>query len=129
MSGRIGFVDYRLDNFHADVYLKLLRTDLADTGFTVAGCTAQEAEPSRAWARDNDKPRDLEDLAEDKDFKAAIAQAVSRANDNVTVIEKVRKHVVAPHAFTVENGQMTPTLKVRRHAVLREFREQLEALY
>ena len=54
MSGRIGFVDYRLDNFHADVYLKLLRTDLADTGFTVAGCTAQEAEPSRAWARDND---------------------------------------------------------------------------
>jgi hypothetical protein len=56
MAGRIGFVDHRLDNFHADVYLKLLRNDLAEAGFTVAGCTAQQLEPSRQWANDNDVP-------------------------------------------------------------------------
>lgn len=56
MSGRIGFVDHRLDNYHADVYLKLLRTDLADLGFTVAGATALETEPSQAWARHHDVP-------------------------------------------------------------------------
>ncbi len=56
MSRRIGFVDQRLDNYHADVYLKLLRTDLADLGFTVAGATALETEPSQAWARHNDVP-------------------------------------------------------------------------
>jgi len=50
MAGRIGFVDDSLDNFHADVYLKLLRGELADLGFTVSGCTALQHEPSRAWA-------------------------------------------------------------------------------
>lgn len=56
MGGRIGFVDKRLDadNFHANVYLRLVRNDLADHGFSVAGCTALEAEPSRLWARAND---------------------------------------------------------------------------
>lgn len=56
VNGRIGFVDKRLDadNFHANVYLRLLRNDLADLGFSIGGCTALEAEPSRLWAGDND---------------------------------------------------------------------------
>lgn len=84
---------------------------------------------ARRWGKENGKPTDLEHLAEDSDFKAALSEAVARANESMSIIEKVRKHIVAPHAFTVENGQMTPTLKVRRHAVLREFREDLEHLY
>lgn len=54
--GRIGFVDYQLNNFHADTYLKLLRGDLADLGFVVTGCTALDVEPSQKWARANDVP-------------------------------------------------------------------------
>ena len=49
MSQRIGFVDFDLDNFHADVYLKLLRSDLQSRGFTVAGATAIQADSSQAW--------------------------------------------------------------------------------
>lgn len=84
---------------------------------------------SRKWAKTNGKSSDLEELAEDENFRSAISAAVSRANESMSVIEKVRKHIVAHHTFNVENGQMTPTLKVRRHAVLREFRENLEKLY
>lgn len=84
----------------------------------------------KRWVKENGKSSsDLEDLADDADFKSAVGEAIKRSNADMSVIEKVRKHIVAPHAFTVENGQMTPTLKVRRHAVLREFREDLEALY
>ncbi len=83
----------------------------------------------KRWAKENNKPAELDALAEDQEFLAEISSAVSHANENVSIIEKVRKHIVSPHPFTVENGQMTPTLKVRRHAVLREFRETLEALY
>ena len=53
MSHRIGFVDFDLENFHADVYLKLIREDLADRGFEVAGATGLKAEQSRAWAEKN----------------------------------------------------------------------------
>jgi len=83
----------------------------------------------RKWAKENGHPNELDQLAENVEFKAALSEAVSRASEAMSIIEKVRKHIVAPHAFTVENGQMTPTLKVRRHAVLREFREDLDKLY
>ena len=49
MSQRIGFFDFDLDNFHADVYLKLLRGDLQSRGFTVAGATTIQANSSQAW--------------------------------------------------------------------------------
>lgn len=83
----------------------------------------------KKWAKSNGKENSLENLANDKQLTSAISDAVSRSNKAGPVIEKVRKFVVSPHPFTVENGQMTPTLKVRRHAVLREFKEDLEALY
>ena len=51
---RIGFVDYDLNNFHADIYLKLLRGELAAAGFTVTGCTALKTESGRTWAAKND---------------------------------------------------------------------------
>ena len=57
------------------------------------------------------------------------AKQLEQANEGLGLTEKVRKFVLAPQAFTVENGQMTPTLKVRRHAVIREYRDALDALY
>ena len=53
---RIGFVDYRLENFHANVYLKIVRQDLAERGFTVAGCSALDQEEGRRWADKNGVP-------------------------------------------------------------------------
>ena len=51
----------------------------------------------KRWAKENSKPIDLEELANDEDFLVEISAAVSRANENVSIIEKVRKHIVSPH--------------------------------
>ncbi len=56
MAKRIGFVDYKLDNFHANVFLKAYRTQLKHRGVTVAGCMALEEDGGRAWATKNDVP-------------------------------------------------------------------------
>lgn len=53
---RIGFVDFRLENFHANVYLKAVREDLAPHGFSVAGCLALDEADGRAWAARNQVP-------------------------------------------------------------------------
>ena len=53
---RIGFVDYNLENFHSNVYLKLLRNELKHWGFVVAGCTGMRPRAGRTWARSNDVP-------------------------------------------------------------------------
>ncbi len=50
---RIGFVDFKLDNFHANIYLKHARGALAERGFEVTGCYALDADGGRAWAAKN----------------------------------------------------------------------------
>ncbi len=81
------------------------------------------------WAKENGAPSELSQLAEDKGFQRAIGQAVERANSNLSVIEKVKHFVIADQPFTVENGMMTPTLKTRRHAILRRWGASLDQMY
>ena len=68
-------------------------------------------------------------MAADKDLHTALAPALGRINKKLNNIEKVRRFVVADDAFTIENEQMTPTMKVRRHVVRAIYGERLEALY
>jgi predicted dehydrogenase len=68
MDKRIGFVDYQLENYHANVYLKAYRTQLKDRGATVAGCYALDEENGRAWAKKNDVPY----FAEPSQLNAAV---------------------------------------------------------
>ena len=51
---------------------------------------------------------------------SAVAGAVSRVNQRLAVTERIRKHAIVV-AFTVENGLLTPTQKIRRRAVLERF--------
>ena len=72
---RIGFVDYKLSNFHANVYLKNLREDLRDRGFVVAGCWGLDEEDGTAWAKENEVPyfESVAAMDEQVDFYAVLA--------------------------------------------------------
>jgi long-chain acyl-CoA synthetase len=83
----------------------------------------------RSFARENKCPARLADLAENASFKVAIGAAVTRANQRLSAVERVRKFHVMAEPFSVENGLMTPTLKLRRHLIVSAFRDLLESLY
>ena len=72
-------------------------------------------------------------VAEHKDDLAALARVLSKAVDRVNaelnVIERVRHFIVADAAFTVENEQLTPSLKIRRHVIGKVYGERLDALF
>ena len=53
---RIGLVDYKLENFHANVYLKAFRNELKSRGWSVGGAYAMEEAEGKAWAKKNDVP-------------------------------------------------------------------------
>jgi long-chain acyl-CoA synthetase len=59
----------------------------------------------------------------------AIGKAVDRVNADLSVIEKIRRFVLADEAFSVENEQLTPSLKIRRHVIGKVYGERLDALF
>ena len=81
------------------------------------------------FARANKAAPDLARLAEDADFKAEISRVVERVNKSLSNLERVRRFLIAPEPFTVENEMMTPTLKIRRHRITAAYGEALRALY
>ena len=62
-------------------------------------------------------------------FRAALSAAVERVNKDLSPAERVRRFVLADEAFTIENQQLTPSLKIRRHVIREVYGERLDALY
>ena len=63
------------------------------------------------------------------DLTHAIGAAVARASAGLSPIEKVKRFALAAEPFTIDNGELTPTLKIRRHAITARYNELLDGLY
>lgn len=83
----------------------------------------------REWAKENSKPSSLDALSNDDDLMQALKPSVNVVNANLSNIEKVRRFIIAKEAFTIDNEQMTPTMKVRRHKIKEVYGQLLERLY
>jgi long-chain acyl-CoA synthetase len=81
------------------------------------------------WAEANGKPRDAAALQSDPDYYRALSAAVDRVNKDLSVIERVRRIVLADEPFTTDNEQLTPSIKIRRHVIRQVYGERLDALY
>nr|WP_157347317.1 AMP-dependent synthetase/ligase [Nocardioides sp. MAH-18] len=81
------------------------------------------------WAEQHGKSTDLARLVDDADLQAEIQAAVDEANKAVSRAESIRKFAVLPDEWTEEGGQLTPSLKLKRNVVMREFRDEVAALY
>ncbi|MGH3610914.1 MAG: long-chain fatty acid--CoA ligase, partial [Pseudonocardiaceae bacterium] len=69
------------------------------------------------------------DLIDDPDLRAEVQRAVDDANKTVSRAEAIRKFRILPGDFTEAGGQLTPSLKVKRAVVAKEFAADIEALY
>ena len=69
------------------------------------------------------------EIADAPDLNAQLSAAVDRVNKDLSVVEKVRRFILADEPFTVDNEQMTPSLKIRRHIIRAAYGERLDALY
>jgi long-chain acyl-CoA synthetase len=63
------------------------------------------------------------------DVHQRLQRAVDRVNADLSVIERVRRFILADEPFTIENEQLTPSMKIRRHVIGAAYGERLDALY
>ena len=83
----------------------------------------------KGWAREQGLSGKLEELAGQEALRKAMGAVIERVNTGLSNLEKLRRFEIVAEPFTVENGMMTPTLKIRRHMIKANYGEALEALY
>ncbi|MFF3399137.1 AMP-dependent synthetase/ligase [Streptomyces sp. NPDC002659] len=83
------------------------------------------------WASDHGKPAGstAASLLQDADLLAEVQRAVDDGNAAVSKAESVRKFRILPAQFTEEAGHITPSLKLKRNVVAKDFADEIEAIY
>ena len=95
----------------------------------IAALLVVDADWAFEWAKANGEKFDLPELQNLPAFRSAIRAAVDRVNAELSVIEKIRKFAFADEPFTIENAELTPSLKIRRHAIRQRYGKRVDALY
>ncbi|WP_199431861.1 AMP-dependent synthetase/ligase [Qaidamihabitans albus] len=83
------------------------------------------------WKSQHGKPESatVADLADDPELRADVQAAVDEANKFVSHAEAIKKFTILPHDFTEAGGEITPSLKLKRNVVSKNYANTIESLY
>lgn len=127
-SGRIVITDRKKD---------LIVNDKGDnvSPQRVEGMLTLQAEIAQAMVFGDRKPYLVAllvpeaEYANKADLQQRLSKAVDKVNADLSVIERIRRFIIADEPFTTDNEQLTPSLKIRRHVIKSVYGEKLDALY
>ena len=95
----------------------------------VVGLIVPDTEWALDWCKSQNKSLDCKKVLELPEFRAEIRKAIDRVNAELSVVEKVRGFAFADEPFSIENEEMTPSMKIRRHKIRERYGDRLNALY
>ena len=88
-----------------------------------------DAEEIVPWAAEQGLPDDMGALAGHDQVQELVQTELDRANSHYAQVEQIKKFVVLDRDLTIEDGELTPTLKVKRAVVNERFADLFESLY
>jgi long-chain acyl-CoA synthetase len=81
------------------------------------------------WAKEQGLPEDMESLAENEKVHEIVQAELDRANSNYARVEQIKKFTILDHDLSVETGELTPSLKVKRNVIYDRYGDLFESLY
>jgi long-chain acyl-CoA synthetase len=81
------------------------------------------------WAQEQGLPEGLPELAEHETVIEMIQAELDRANSNYARVEQVKKFAILDHDLSVETGELTPSLKVKRNVIYERYGNLFDSLY
>ena len=72
---------------------------------------------------------DLQDLVKSEKVKEFFSKQIEEVNSSLPRYSTIKKFVLLPHDFTIDGGELTPTLKIKRRVISDKYREEIESLY
>ncbi|MBX9699264.1 MAG: AMP-binding protein, partial [Acetobacteraceae bacterium] len=121
-GGRIVITDRKRD------FIKTLGGDMVSPA-KIEGLLMAEPEVAQAVAAGEGQAGIVALLVPAEGMEEKLAAAVARVNARLSTIERIRRFGVVGTPFSVDNGLLTPTMKVKRRAVLEHYGEEVRALY
>lgn len=88
-----------------------------------------DAEAAEKWAAEKGKSGPLSDLVEDESLLSEVQKIVDEVNSHFSSAEAIKKFKVLDRAFTIDAGEITPTLKVRRRNIVEKYSDLIEEIY
>lgn len=96
----------------------------------VAAIVTLDEEMLPTWLRNNGLPEmTVAEAAHDEQIRTELQSAVDHANETVSRAESIRVFEVIDTDFTEENGYLTPSLKLKRNIVVKDFDDVIEGIY
>ncbi|HEV7964149.1 MAG TPA: long-chain fatty acid--CoA ligase, partial [Actinoplanes sp.] len=97
----------------------------------IAALVTIDEESLPAWMAEQGKPTDatVDDLRGDEQLRAAVQEAIDYANRAVSKAEAIKSFRILPRDFTEATGELTPSLKVKRNVVIKEYADEIAAIY
>jgi long-chain acyl-CoA synthetase len=81
------------------------------------------------WAQENGLSDDLAQLAVADEVRELVQRELDRANSNYAQVEQIKKFAILDHDLSLERGELTPTLKVKRNVISDRYAELFDSLY
>ena len=88
-----------------------------------------DAEEILPWAKEQGLPEDVGALASADEVRALVQDELDRANAHYAQVEQIKKFAILDRDLTVEDGELTPTLKVKRSVVSERFADLFDSMY
>ncbi|MGH3440581.1 MAG: AMP-dependent synthetase/ligase [Nitriliruptorales bacterium] len=96
----------------------------------IAALVTIDPEEFPRWAEQHGKAgKSVSDVTDDPDLRAEIEGAIANANKSVSRAESIREFRILPEDFTIEGGELTPTLKVKRRVVADKYAHVIDDIY
>jgi long-chain acyl-CoA synthetase len=93
----------------------------------IAALITVDDEALAQWHREHE--RDDSDASRDDALRAEIQQGVDAVNRTLSRAESIRQFAILPTDFTIEHGELTPTMKLRRATIAQRYAAEIEELY
>jgi long-chain acyl-CoA synthetase len=95
----------------------------------VAALISLDEDEIRKWARGRGLDGDLATLADNDQVRQLIQEVVDSVNASLARVEQLKRFRILPRDFSMEAGELTPTLKLKRRVVQDRFADEIEQLY
>ncbi len=95
----------------------------------VSALIVLDPEAALAWAQQNDLPADLAALAQHPKVLSVVQGYIDEVNQSLSQVERIKKFAIVPHEWTLESGELTPTMKMKRRVVHEKYADIIERMY